>query len=115
MERIERALSAVRSGDLTEAGARLTNARAVLNGLDPNTLEPRRGLAGLFDRRGGRLKRFRDQWRQAARRNFGVRVRTISREKRAKIGCSHVAHCARYPFVCGVCAAVDCAGALAAT
>jgi hypothetical protein len=38
----------------------------VLEGLDPNALEPRRGLGGLFDSRGGRLKRFRETWGRAA-------------------------------------------------
>ena len=66
VERIERALAAARTGDLTEAAAQLTHARAVLQGLDPQALEPRRGLAGLFDSRGGRLKRFRNAWSRAA-------------------------------------------------
>ena len=66
VERIERALAAARTGDLTEASAQLTHARSVLEGLDPNALEPRRGLAGLFDSRGGRLKRFREAWGRAA-------------------------------------------------
>ncbi len=66
VERIERALAAVRTGDLTEAAAQLTHARSVLDGLDPDALEPRRGLAGLFDGRGARLKRFRNAWSRAA-------------------------------------------------
>ena len=66
VERIERALAAARTGDLTEASAQLTHARSVLEGLDPNALEPRRGLSGLFDSRGGRLKRFRETWGRAA-------------------------------------------------
>jgi hypothetical protein len=66
VERIERALAAARTGDLTEASAQLTHARSVLDGLDPGALEPRRGLAGLFDSRGGRLKRFRETWTRAA-------------------------------------------------
>jgi hypothetical protein len=66
VERIERALAAARTGDLTEAAAQLTHARSVLDGLDPGALEPRRGLAGLFDSRGARLKRFRDAWSRAA-------------------------------------------------
>ena len=66
VERIERALAAARTGDLTEAAAQLTHARSVLDGLDPGTLEPRRGLAGLFDGRGARLKRFRGAWTRAA-------------------------------------------------
>lgn len=66
VERIERALAAARTGDLTEAAAQLAHARSVLDGLDPAALEPRRGLAGLFDGRGARLKRFRDIWNRAA-------------------------------------------------
>ncbi len=66
VERIERALAAARTGDLTEASAQLTHARSVLEGLDPGALEPRRGLAGLFDGRGARLNRFRDGWSRAA-------------------------------------------------
>lgn len=64
--RIEHALAAARTGDLTEASAQLIHARSVLDGLDPAALEPRRGLAGLFDSRGGRLKRFREAWGRAA-------------------------------------------------
>lgn len=66
VDRIERALAAARTGDLTEATAQLTHARSVLDGLDPGALEPRRGLAGLFDGRGARLKRFREAWTRAA-------------------------------------------------
>lgn len=66
VDRIERALAAARTGDLTEAAAQLTHARSVLEGLRPEALEPRRGLAGLFDSRNGRLKRFRDAYARAA-------------------------------------------------
>ncbi|MDP1914283.1 hypothetical protein [Brevundimonas sp.] len=66
VERIERALAAARTGDLAEASAQLTHARSVLDGLDPGALEPRKGLAGLFDGRDARLKRFRDTWSRAA-------------------------------------------------
>lgn len=66
VEQIERALAAAGTGDLTEASAQLTHARSVLDGLDPDALEPRRGLAGLFDGRGARLKRFRETWNRAA-------------------------------------------------
>lgn len=66
VERIERALAAARAGDLTAAPDQLTRARAALDGLDPEALEPRRGLIGLFDGRSGRLKRFRDAWSRAA-------------------------------------------------
>lgn len=63
---LDRALSTARTGDLTEAHARLTHARSVLEDLRPEALEPRRGLAGLFDSRTGRLKRFRAAYARAA-------------------------------------------------
>ena len=66
VQTIERALSAARTGDLTEAHARLTHARSMLEGLRPEALEPRRGLAGLFDSRGRRLKAFRHAYARAA-------------------------------------------------
>lgn len=66
VDRIEAALAAARAGDLTQAAARLADARSVLLGLDPAALEPRRGLAGLFDSRGRRLKAFREGFRRAA-------------------------------------------------
>ena len=66
VERIEAALAAARAGDLTEAAAHLTRARSVLENLNPAALEPRRGLAGLFDSRKKRLTAFRDAFRQAA-------------------------------------------------
>jgi hypothetical protein len=66
VEKIERALAAARTGDLTEASAQLTHARSVLEGLSPASLEPRKGLAGLFDSRGRRLKWFRDAYGRAA-------------------------------------------------
>lgn len=65
VERIERALSTARNAELEAAAARLSETRSLLAGLDPHTLEPRRGLAGLFDSRGKRLKRFRETWRRA--------------------------------------------------
>ncbi|MBL0969375.1 MAG: hypothetical protein IBJ02_09700 [Brevundimonas sp.] len=66
VEKIERALAAARTGDLTEAHAQLTHARSLLADLRPEALEPRRGLAGLFDSRSGRLKAFRETWKRAA-------------------------------------------------
>lgn len=66
VERIEAALAAARSGDLAGAEAQLARARSVLEGLNPAALEPRRGLAGLFDSRGKRLKAFRETFRQAS-------------------------------------------------
>ncbi|MGZ9099311.1 MAG: hypothetical protein ACXW3O_06380 [Brevundimonas sp.] len=65
VERIERALSTARNADLEAVAARLSETRSLLAGLDPHTLEPRRGLAGLFDSRSKRLKRFRETWRRA--------------------------------------------------
>jgi len=64
--RIEAALAAARSGDLTGAAARLSGARSVLEGLNPDALEPRRGLAGLFDSRNKRLKAFRETFHRAS-------------------------------------------------
>ncbi len=66
VDRIEAALAAARSGDLAGAADALARARSVLEGLDPAALEPRRGLAGLFDSRGKRLKAFRETFRQAS-------------------------------------------------
>lgn len=66
VERIEAALAAARTGDLGEAATRLAAARAALQGLDPAALEPRRGLAGLFDSRNKRLKAFRETFHRAA-------------------------------------------------
>ena len=66
VEKIERALALARTGDLTEAHAQLTHARSVLEGLRPEALEPRRGLAGLFDSRKRRLKAFRAAYTRAA-------------------------------------------------
>lgn len=66
VERIEAALAAARSGDLTGAADALARARSVLEGLNPAALEPRGGLAGLFDSRGKRLKAFRETFRQAS-------------------------------------------------
>jgi hypothetical protein len=66
VERIERALAAARADGLSEAAARLAHARSLLEDLKPETLEPRRGLAGLFDSRKGRLRRFREAYRLSA-------------------------------------------------
>ena len=80
VDRIERALAAARTGDLTEAAAQLTHARSVLEGLNPAALEPRRGLAGLFDSRGRRLKAFRQVYEKEIE-GFGELFRQISFEK----------------------------------
>ena len=66
VERIERALAAARTDRLSEAAFRLAHARSALEGLRPEKLEPRRGLAGLFDSRKGRLRRFREAYRLTA-------------------------------------------------
>ena len=66
LARIDQALAAVRAGDLPGAADVLTRARALLDDLRPARLEPRRGLAGLFDSRGRRLRDFREAWRTAA-------------------------------------------------
>lgn len=64
---LDRIVSDVRTGDLTEARARLNHLDAALGRLDVGALQPRRGLAGLFDSRGKRLKTFRQQFTDAAR------------------------------------------------
>lgn len=66
VEHIEAALGAARSGDLAGAEAALARARSVLEGLNPAALEPRRGLAGMFDSRGKRLRAFREAFRHAS-------------------------------------------------
>lgn len=65
-ERIDRALAAARAESLEAASAALSLVRARIEALRPETLEPRRGLAGLFDSRGKRLSRFREQFYDAA-------------------------------------------------
>jgi hypothetical protein len=65
-ERLERALAEVRTAALGGAAARLAEARQTLDALRPAELEPRRGLAGLFDSRRRRLRRFRDSYGRAA-------------------------------------------------
>lgn len=67
LDLLDRVLSDVRTGDLTEARARLTHLDAALARLDVGSLEPRRGLAGLFDSRGKRLRAFRDAFTGSAR------------------------------------------------
>jgi len=64
---LDRLLSEARTGDLTEAGARVSHLIACVEALGPSALEPRRGLAGLFDSRGGRLKRFRAAFQASSR------------------------------------------------
>jgi len=66
VERIEAALAASRTDDLTAAAAQLNRARSLLDAVKPETLEPRRGLAGLFDSRKRRLRDFRDVFHRTA-------------------------------------------------
>lgn len=68
VERLERALAAARVGDLAGVADSLAGARSLIEALQPRALERRRGLAGLFDSRGKRLKRFRAAYRDAAAR-----------------------------------------------
>ena len=62
----DRALAETRSGDLGECTLLLDEVRDRVAGLDPARLEPRGGLAGLFDSRGKRLQAFRADWDSAA-------------------------------------------------
>ncbi|HEV2080987.1 MAG TPA: toxic anion resistance protein [Brevundimonas sp.] len=64
---LDRVVSDVRTGDLTEARARLTHLDTALSRLDVGSLEPRQGLAGLFDSRSKRLRTFREAFSDAAR------------------------------------------------
>ncbi len=63
---VERLLAEARHGDFVEATDLVRHATHLLQTLDPSALEPRRGLAGLFDGPGGRLKRFRALYLPAA-------------------------------------------------
>lgn len=63
---VERLLAEARHGDFVEATDLVRHATHLLQTLDPTALEPRRGLAGLFDGRGARLKRFRALYLPAA-------------------------------------------------
>lgn len=68
VDRIDRAVEAARAGSLDSAASALARIRAQIEALRPEALEPRRGLAGLFDSRGKRLSRVREQFRHAADR-----------------------------------------------
>lgn len=65
VERIDRALAGPRAESLEDAAAALSLLRARIEALRVEALEPRRGLAGLFDSHGKRLNRFREQFRDA--------------------------------------------------
>lgn len=61
-------LGAAQADGLDEAvRAPLEQAAAAVSALDPQALVPRRGLAGLFDSRGGRLKRVRQGFQHTER------------------------------------------------
>lgn len=62
---VERLLAEARHGDFVEAEDLIRHARHKLEALDPARLTPRRGIAGLFDSRGARLKRFRADYQAA--------------------------------------------------
>lgn len=62
----DRTLAETRSGDLGECALLLDHIRDRLAGLDPARLEPRTGLAGLFDSRSKRLKGLRVAFASAA-------------------------------------------------
>lgn len=51
--------------DLDDCAAFIARIRERATALRPDALEPRKGLAGLFDSRGARLKRLRDGFAQA--------------------------------------------------
>jgi len=63
----DRIRAETRSGELTEALAVMVHLLAGLEGLAPDALETRRGLAGLFDSRNRRLKAFRARFAEATR------------------------------------------------
>ena len=62
---IERLLAETRAGDLGECAVLLTHVRERLAPLDPRALQPAAGIAGWFDSRGRRLKRFRADFLEA--------------------------------------------------
>lgn len=62
----DRTLAETRAGDLGECSLLLDHVRDRVAGLDPDRLEPRGGLAGLFDSRNKRLKAFRAAYASAA-------------------------------------------------
>ncbi|WP_396593925.1 hypothetical protein [Brevundimonas sp. R86498] len=55
-------LARARDGDLGECLVLLEHVRDRVAALDPDRLQPRRGLTGLFDSRAARLKAFRGAW-----------------------------------------------------
>lgn len=65
---VEQAMAAARAGDPGGIAAALADARGRVEALRPQALEPRRGLAGLFDSRGKRLKRLREAFHDTTSR-----------------------------------------------
>lgn len=63
---VARAHEQTRAGDLTACSGDLSRTRDQIVALDPSRLEPRRGLAGLFDSRKKRLQAFRAAYASAA-------------------------------------------------
>lgn len=70
---VERLLSEVRSTDLADSLDIIRVAGDAIGALDAGTLEPRRGLAGLFDSRSARLKRLRTAFSAASQTVDGLR------------------------------------------
>ena len=64
---VDRIRAEMRGGELTECHAVLGHLRSSLDALAPSDLSKPRGLAGLFDSRKRRLKRFRERFAQATR------------------------------------------------
>ncbi len=63
---IARVHAEIRAGDLGACSSLLSQARDRIVSLDPSRLEPRRGLAGMFDSRAKRLKACRAAYASAA-------------------------------------------------
>lgn len=63
----DRVLAEARSRDIDDARDLLRHALGVIEDLRPAALTPRSGLGGLFDSRGGRLRKFRERFDAAAR------------------------------------------------
>lgn len=62
----ERVVTEAQDSDLNAASLLLDHVRDRVGGLNPAQLEPRKGLAGLFDSRSKRLKAFRGTYTSAA-------------------------------------------------
>ena len=81
----DRLVAEARSRDLGDCQDLLLHVRALLDALDPRQLQPRGGLAGLFDSRGRRLTTFRRKFEATATSLLDVadtledRARSIAR------------------------------------